>query len=327
MRLWTFTLSHFFLLSAFALPESRIPSSYEELLDYRSLNSRSYLVHVQPNLALHYRAYYRGETPTEELLMVLPGTAEAEMQYLELAYDLQDLAMDLVIMDHRGHGLSDPPSHGQPPLIHIESFFDYNRDSAELMKRLLEKRGYTKIHILATSLGAHVALALIAYYPTLPFGHITLVSPLLSSHWADPFLHTYLSLVRGIWGREPFWSPGFVVEFDRPFRRNPSTTSQARFDLLKHLSEDFPHLIRGLPTNTWMQEMIQSSWDLSEQLLLIDTPFQMVGEISERARGICSHAVNCRMHNVRGARSNLFWEADQFRDPLLAQYLSELEEI
>ena len=65
----------------------------------------------------------------DRVIVVCPGRIESYIKYAELAYDLFHLGFDVLIIDHRGQGLSGrmlPDTHRG----HVDNFSDYVDDLA-----------------------------------------------------------------------------------------------------------------------------------------------------------------------------------------------------
>lgn len=87
------------------------------------------------------------------MIVVCPGRIESYIKYAELAYDLFHLGFDVLIIDHRGQGLSGrmlPDTHRG----HVDNFSDYVDDLAAFWQQEVQPGPWRKRYILAHSMGA-----------------------------------------------------------------------------------------------------------------------------------------------------------------------------
>lgn len=89
----------------------------------------------------------------DRVIVVCPGRIESYIKYAELAYDLFHLGFDVLIIDHRGQGLSGrmlPDTHRG----HVDNFSDYVDDLAAFWQQEVQPGPWRKRYILAHSMGA-----------------------------------------------------------------------------------------------------------------------------------------------------------------------------
>ena len=99
----------------------------------------------------------------DRVIVVCPGRIESYIKYAELAYDLFHLGFDVLIIDHRGQGLSGrllSDTHRG----HVDNFSDYVDDLAAFWQQEVE-RARRKRYILAHSMGG--AISTLFYSATL----------------------------------------------------------------------------------------------------------------------------------------------------------------
>lgn len=108
--------------------------------------------------------------------------------------------MDRVVcLDLRGHGRSEGLRG------HVDSFDQYTDDLAAAVGRLraqLDKEwGGGEIHLLAHSLGGHIAIRALQKYPALPITSATVSAPLLGIKMRVPPVKKYAGLLMArLWG-------------------------------------------------------------------------------------------------------------------------------
>lgn len=89
----------------------------------------------------------------DRVIVVCPGRIESYVKYAELAYDLVHMGFDVLIIDHRGQGLSGrmlPDTHRG----HVDRFSDYVDDFAAFWQQEVQPGPWRKRYILAHSMGA-----------------------------------------------------------------------------------------------------------------------------------------------------------------------------
>lgn len=92
----------------------------------------------------------------DRVIVVCPGRIESYIKYAELAYDLFHLGFDVLIIDHRGQGLSGrmlPDTHRG----HVDNFSDYVDDLAAFWQQEVQPGPWRKRYILAHSMGGAIS--------------------------------------------------------------------------------------------------------------------------------------------------------------------------
>lgn len=90
------------------------------------------------------------------MIVVCPGRIESYVKYAELAYDLVHMGFDVLIIDHRGQGLSGrmlPDTHRG----HVDRFSDYVDDFAAFWQQDVQPGPWRKRYILAHSMGGAIS--------------------------------------------------------------------------------------------------------------------------------------------------------------------------
>lgn len=92
----------------------------------------------------------------DRVIVVCPGRIESYIKYAELAYDLFHLGFDVLIIDHRGRGLSGrllSDTHRG----HVDNFSDYVDDLAAFWQQEVQPGPWRKRYILAHSMGGAIS--------------------------------------------------------------------------------------------------------------------------------------------------------------------------
>ena len=131
-----------------SFPEKKLPSFDNTLINYR-------------HLALGNR----------DLVIVMGGRTEPIDKYAELAFDLKDVAVDLLLIDSRGQGRSERLLK-DPQKGYVKNFEDYAKDLKFLIDNLKLRNQYRKVIFLAHSMGGAIGLQAQILYPNLFDGMI-----------------------------------------------------------------------------------------------------------------------------------------------------------
>lgn len=148
---------------------------------------------------LHHLEPWEPSPLAHRLLLVLHGLGEHGGRYLHVPHFVRSAVGAVYCLDHRGHGRSEGLRG------HIERFDLFADDVAYTVKRLeeqlLKRFGKAEIHLLAHSLGGHVALRTLFLHPDLPLHSATVTSPFLGIKAKVPAVKKFagLALAR-VWG-------------------------------------------------------------------------------------------------------------------------------
>lgn len=225
----------------------------------------------------------------DRVIVVCPGRIESYVKYAELAYDLFHLGYDVLIIDHRGQGLSgrmlEDTHRG-----HVVNFSDYVDDLAAFWQQEVASGPWRKRYILAHSMGGAISELFLQRHPQVcdaiamcapMFGIIIrlpdwVVRPLLD--WAEsyPRFREGYALGTGSWTA-------------LPFAINILTHSRERYRRNLRFYADEPKLRVGGPTMHWVREGIQAGEQALAGAADDATPTLIIQAEDE-------HVVDNRMH-------------------------------
>lgn len=97
----------------------------------------------------------------DKVVVISTGRIESYVKYPEVAYDLFQCGYDVMIIDHRGQGLSGrllADSHRG----HVLQFADYVSDFAHFWQRVVQPAGYRRRFALAHSMGGAILALFLA---------------------------------------------------------------------------------------------------------------------------------------------------------------------
>lgn len=197
--------------------------------------------------------------------VISSGRIETAIKYTELIYELQQAGYSVFILDHRGQGRSGR-MQADPQLGYVADFHDYQQDLATFLTDIVKPAGYQQYLLLAHSMGAAIATALL----TLPrwqqwqhfFSGAVLCSPMFGIYtgkipkWlAEPAALLYCRLRKRLFAEQGYFI-GQTTYQDKPFALNELTGSLARYQALRDCYRTEPQLQLGGVTCQWLHQAI-----------------------------------------------------------------------
>lgn len=281
--------------------------------------------------SVHCRSFI--EAQNKKLLIMSPGRAESSLKYSELAYELKGKGFDIIIIDHRGQGLSERYNVAHD-LGHVCRFQNYHEDLISIVEHFCEKKSYKKVMGLGHSMGGAILLGAADRKPELISGLI-LSSPMLKVKTRNfPELFTRYSLKvltkthlvhTPITKRE-------AKDLKENFEGNKVSSCLQRFEFLKDLEKRHPQIKLGPPTVNWLSEAM----DMGRHIIKSRKSFQvatllMQAEVDEivcnSAQNQFAHDMgNCRLIRLKDSRHEILQENDFIRNRALVQIHKFLKE-
>lgn len=274
-------------------------------------------------------------------MLLLQGRSEFLEKYQETAQYFLGLGYAVAAVDWRGQG-------GSPRQVpgtmrgHIDDYAHYLADLDAFLAWAKARRLPDPWHFVAHSMGGQIALrwlvrqALAGAGPS-PVASLALVAPMLSiaysgmsRHLVDPLLHMARTLRLG-----RHYAPG-QGDFGRriyPFDNNPFTSGAERYRLWQDVHRRHPQRCIGGPTWGWLAASQRSmmallapggleALDLPVLFLLAERD-RVVGNAASRQAA--SRLPRAELTEIAGARHDLFWEAEEIRQDVLARIAAFLE--
>ncbi len=260
-------------------------------------------------------------------LLVVNGRIESVCKYQELFYDLFQQGYDIYAYDHRGQGLSDRLT-ADHQLGYIHEFNDYLLDM-ELMLKQFDLSRYATRHLLAHSMGATIATRYIETHPQHEFTAMALSAPMFGIN-----LPWYLSPIAGLisqcltaFNTKPVYAPGHRAYYPKPFEDNPLSHSLVRYQWFRHLYEQQPALKLGGPSTRWVWQSLMAAKQSIQLTRQIKIPLLLLQAGEEQI--VCNQRQitfikklartnqQCAFKMIHGARHELLFEQDQYRNQTL----------
>jgi lysophospholipase len=190
------------------------------------------------------------------VIVVCPGRIESYVKYAELAYDLFHMGFDVLIIDHRGQGLSGrmlSDTHRG----HVDNFSDYVDDLAAFWQQEVQPGPWRKRYILAHSMGGAIATLFLQRHSH-QCDAIALSAPMFGivMRFPDWMVRHILDWAEG----HQRIREGYAIGTGRwralPYTMNVLTHSRQRYRRNLRFYADEPRLRVGGPTYHWVREGI-----------------------------------------------------------------------
>jgi len=226
----------------------------------------------------------------DRVIVVCPGRIESYIKYAELAYDLVNMGFDVLIIDHRGQGLSGrmlSDTHRG----HVDNFSDYVDDLAAFWQQEVQPGPWRKRYILAHSMGGAISTLFLQRYEH-QCDAIALTAPMygIVMRFPDWMVRHILDWAEG----HQRIREGYAIGTGRwralPFALNVLTHSRQRYRRNLRFYADEPRLRVGGPTYHWVREGILAGEQVLAGVGEDDTPTLLIQ--AEEAR-----VVDNRMHD------------------------------
>ncbi|WP_456296550.1 alpha/beta fold hydrolase [Vibrio sp. AK197] len=265
-------------------------------------------------------------------IVVINGRIESAWKYQELFYDLYQQGYDIFSYDHRGQGLSGRLTD-DPQIGHIDEFNDYLLDMDKMVDTF-DLSGYQTRHLLAHSMGGTIATRYIQTHPQHQFDAMALSAPMFGIHlpWYLKPIASLISQLLTACNPKPVYAPGHQAYYPKPFDSNPLNQCLPRYEWFRQLYEDKPELQVGGPSTRWVwqsmmaaKQSIQLTRQIKIPLLLMQAGDDTIVANASHIKFIKKLArtnTRCGFKIIHGARHELLFEQDQYRNQVLDTLLN-----
>lgn len=268
----------------------------------------------------------------DKAIIVVNGRVESYWKYQEVFYDLVRQGYDVFALDHRGQGVSDRLTE-DTQLGHVEHFDDYVADLDTFIQQVILPRGYQQHFMLAHSMGGTIASLYLARHPEVVDSAV-LSAPMHGIHlknWMRPIASPLARMVEHI-KRQPDYAPGQLPYYPKPFADNALCQSEVRYQWFRDLYEHKQELRLGGPSARWVWQGMAAAkrcmfeaGNITAPVLLLQASDDTI--IDNRAHGRFCEAMHrasrdCELKVIHGARHELLFESDKYRQPVLAAAIS-----
>lgn len=316
--------------------EQRLAQSYSESIEpywQQYVEPGSFIGANQLNI--HYLRL-RAVEPSNKLIVLSPGRTEGYLKYAELAYDLAQQHYDVLIIDHRGQGLSDRETARQQP-GDVANFQYYVDDLAKLIQQQLAKHQYQHKFLLAHSMGGAIVARYLQQQPA-DFNAVALSAPMFGINLGAMPKPLAEGLSRGMqqleqrFKRGPYYAIGQGDYRPKSFASNHLSHSPERYQQMLEVYRRHPQIQLGGPTNRWlaesfkaMQQCLADAHKITLPLLLLQAEQDQI-VTAEGQRGFFqalnpSTAAASQFSIITGAKHEIMFERDAIRNPALSEIL------
>lgn len=273
---------------------------------------------------------------TKAIIMV-NGRIESTWKYQELFFDLYQNGYDIYSFDHRGQGRSQRLIDN-PEMGYVGDFNDYISDLAALIE-LFDLEKYQHRFLLGHSMGGAIATRYVQMNPQHPFHALALTAPMFGVNipWQLRPIAIPLTQILTATSVIPKYAPGFTGYYPKPFEVNPLTHSQVRYQWIRDLYELHPELKLGGPSTRWVwqglmaaKQCLQLTRQVKLPTLVVQAEADTIVDNKAQTRFITKLAKtnpNCRIQLINGAKHELMFESDEYRNPVLTSILDHFQQV
>jgi lysophospholipase len=226
----------------------------------------------------------------DRVIVVCPGRIESYVKYAELAYDLFFSGFDVLIIDHRGQGLSgrmlDDSHRG-----HVVNFSDYVDDLTAFWQQEVAPGPWRKRYILGHSMGGAISTLFAQRNPG-QCDALALCAPMFGiiMRLPDWMVRPILDFAEGHQRIRESYAMGTGRWHALPFSLNILTHSRERYRRNLGFYADNPYIRVGGPTYHWVREGILAGEEILAGAANDNTPTLLMQAEEEKV-------VDNRMHD------------------------------
>lgn len=275
---------------------------------------------------LRYAVFRSDATVAKGTVVILQGRNEYIEKYFETIRDLTARGLWVATFDLRGQG-------GSPRLIkkrqhgHVRRFSDYERDLDTFLEKVVLPDTRLPFYLLGHSTGGLIALSAAPFLGTriermvLSAPFLGLIGQVASTATIRRLAATACSLGLGS-------LPLARKIPELPFRDNPLTSDEVRFERNITMMKEHPELTLGPPTARWLRECFTTIDKVltPNHLFSINIPTVVIAPTRD---GVVPYIAQERLSRyfragqlvpVNGARHEIFQERDVYRAAALAAF-------
>lgn len=268
-------------------------------------------------------------------IVIVNGRIECSLKYQELFYDLFQQGYDIYSFDHRGQGLSDRLIDDKE-MGYVGEFEDYVQDLAQLVEHFDLNR-YDKRYLIGHSMGGNIVTRYLQTHAH-PFNAAALSAPMYGVNlpWYLKPVATLVGQAMSALQSKPDFAPGQAAYYPKPFEGNFLSQSAIRYRWFRDLYEQQPQLRIGGASAHWVWQGLMACKQCYLMTRHLKTPLLVMqaGEdkiVSNDAqiklmKKLAKTNTQCAFTIIHGARHELFFEQDEYRNQALDRALTFLEQ-
>ena len=277
-------------------------------------------------LKLRYAVFRSSASVAKGTVVLLHGRNEFIEKYYETIRDLTDKGLWVATFDLRGQGNS-ARMLKKRQYGHIRRFVDYEHDLDTFLEKIVLPDTRLPFYILAHSTGALVSLSAAPYLST-RIERMVLTAPFidLSGQAASSATIRRLSTLACSLGLGSF--PLSRKLREKPFRDNPLTSDETRFERNVAIAAAYPELSLGPPTARWLFESFRTIDRVTSpnHLFSITIPTVVIAPTRDTIVPYIAQERLSRYFRagqlvpINGARHEVLQERDVYRKAALAAF-------
>ncbi len=287
-------------------------------------------LHSHDQTRLNYSYYLAASTA--QAVVFSSGRVEMAVKYIELMQQFISAGYSVFILDHRGQGMS-ARFTTDPHLGYVTDFQHYVTDFQQFMTEIVKPFGHQQHLLLAHSMGAAIACRYLQQYRH-PFAAAIFGSPMFGINTGRVPATLANRLVTGFdWLRTQLgqtnqtYFPGQTTYLAKPFAGNPLTQSQAHYQWLQQLYQQYPDSQLGGVSWAWLIQAIVATAHIQRDAATFTLPVLLLQAeadtiVSNRAQNRWFNQLPALLYKrkilIAGARHEIWMEQDSIRQQALA---------
>ena len=299
---------------------------------------------VPANIAPYLRAFYiphgdiklrvllahKPDADSRGTIIISPGRTEFIEKYLEMVEDFLERRFTVLVIDHRGQGLS-TRLLDDPLKSYVHHFQDYADDLGFVINALGSHLPKPQI-ILAHSMGGCIALHSVITGATNPSAVIC-SAPMLGLFDLEVSIFRWIFTAMAMMGAGarniPFIKPTFGLPV--AFKNNKLTSDPVRFARWACYFTHIAELRLDKPTLGWIRAASSSMSFVNRNAGRVKVPTLIISAGGDSIVDPASHQdfaeqSNAQLRVIPSARHEVFLEKDEYRDQFFAYVDDFLEE-
>lgn len=270
--------------------------------------------------------HYANAVPlnAKHVIVFSNGRIETLVKYKEFIYECFNNGIGVYTLDHRGQGLSARMTLDRQR-GYVDNFNDYVDDFCQFVEDIVTPQVTSKPSLVCHSMGGAIGFLAANRIPE-KFQNVVFCSPMfgIKPAFPEPFLSTFLHAglaANKVFGRRPWYAAGQHPYIDIPFAINTLTHSSLRYKLFREEYKKEPRLQLGGVTYQWLHQAINAMADVKAKAPSFSLPTKVIISGSdkvvdnEQIRSVIGALPNVNSFVVDGARHELLFELDKYRQP------------
>ncbi|NQZ82882.1 MAG: alpha/beta fold hydrolase [Colwellia sp.] len=318
--------------------ESKFKKHYQDVIEkwWQQVNLGEFT--GVDNIRINYAYFTQKEN--KRGLVISPGRCESFLKYKELCYDFSRQGYNIYILDHRGQGTSQRILSNKHK-GYVQHFDHYAQDLHTFISTVINSKKKQNVaskppYLLAHSMGGAIAIRMLELYPKSVCAAL-LSSPMVAINsgripsWLTGFLVKSAQSINELMDKEFWYFFGQKDYQTTLFSENNLMQSEARYQQFIDLYQSQPEIQLGGVTIHWLNEAIKAEKAIFKSVSNLKTPIRILQAGNDTIVDNNAQRAFCKkLHQsksqycpdekpvvINGARHELFFEQDQYRNKAL----------